>query len=54
MAPSRTPFSSGYEKQGTEENGRNFSRVEQNLDYILRSKCSSILFLGVNLTLIYG
>jgi hypothetical protein len=47
MALSRTPFSSGYEKQGAEENGRNMSRVEQNLDYILRSKCSSIVFLSL-------
>jgi hypothetical protein len=38
MAPLRTPFSSGYEKQGAEVNGRNISRVEQNVDYILRSK----------------
>jgi hypothetical protein len=47
VASSRTPFSSGYEKQGAEENRRNISRVEQNLDYILKSKCGSILFLSL-------
>jgi hypothetical protein len=47
MALSRTPFSNGYKKQGAEETGRNMSRVEQNLDYVLRSKCSSILFLSL-------
>jgi hypothetical protein len=47
LAPLRTPFSSGYEKQGAEVNRRNISRVEQNVVYILRSKWSYILFLSL-------
>jgi hypothetical protein len=31
----------------TKSKERNISRVEQNLDYILRSKCSSIIFLSL-------